>query len=76
MAPAIPPPFNYFIEDDTLAPRLSVEAILRWYTRSKTSLREISLKEIDRPKFGHFGCFREELARPFWNETVEWLEGI
>ncbi len=70
------PVLAYFIEDDTLAPRLSVEAMLRYYTRSKTSLREISLKEIDRSKFGHFGWFREELARPFWNETVEWLDGI
>jgi len=67
------PVLAYFIEDDGLAPRRSVEAMLRWYTGSKTTLRQIGPTDVDRSRFGHFGWFREEISQPFWRETVEWL---
>ncbi len=48
--------------------------MLRWYTGSKTTLRQVGPRDVDCSRFGHFGWFREEISQPFWKETVEWLE--
>ncbi len=68
------PMLAYSFEDDTLAPRPSVEALLREYPAAAVTHQHIVPGAINEARIGHFGffhtCFRETL----WQETVAWLK--
>lgn len=61
----------WFIRDDWLAPRDAMQGLLAWYSAADIEYHEIGGE--DEP-VGHWGWFRAETARAYWDKAVVWLE--
>lgn len=65
----------YSFTDDTLAPRLAVEALLELFASARVEHRRLSPEDLGRDRIGHFLFFREEMRDTLWTESAEWLAG-
>jgi predicted alpha/beta hydrolase len=68
------PLLAYSIEDDTYAPRRTVEGLLSFYSQAQITHRHVSPKDLGVAAIGHFGFFREQFKSSLWNDTVHWLK--
>jgi len=57
------------IEDDWMAPKPAVDALMRRYRRAKIEPMPI---RPEAKAIGHFGFFRDA-GRPYWDECARWL---
>ncbi len=68
------PLLAYSFEDDTLAPRPSVEALLQEYPGADVTHKHLVPSTINEAPIGHFGFFRERFRKTLWQETADWLK--
>lgn len=61
------------IDDDTYAPRPTVEALLSFYPNAPKEHRHIAPRDIGAKKIGHFGFFRSAYKDTLWRQAAEWL---
>lgn len=63
------------IDDDTFAPRPTVQALLaQGYPNAQGVYRHITPDEVGHKKLGHFGFFRRRIKKSYiWRETAQWL---
>ena len=60
-------------DGDPIAPPRAVAALHREYAAgAPVTMRHVGAAESGRP-LGHFGFFRDERARPLWDEVAAWL---
>jgi predicted alpha/beta hydrolase len=63
----------YSIEDDTYAPRPTVEKLLGFYPHAHTEHLHIRPGDLGVKTIGHFGFFREKFEPTLWHESANWL---
>ncbi|WP_151704280.1 alpha/beta fold hydrolase [Nitrincola alkalilacustris] len=63
-----------FSDDLRFAPEPAVQALARYYANAPTQVRLMTPEEFEMSAIGHFGFFRRSVARPLWDQVVEWLE--
>ncbi|WP_409525603.1 serine aminopeptidase domain-containing protein [Nitrincola sp. MINF-07-Sa-05] len=63
-----------FSDDLRFAPEPAVHALARYYANAPTQVRLMTPEEFEMSAIGHFGFFRRTVARPLWDQVVEWLE--
>jgi len=68
------PLLAYSIEDDTDAPRRTVEGLLGVYSQAAIRHRHLSPEDLSVAAIGHFGFFREPFRSSLWTDTVHWLK--
>ncbi len=68
------PILAYSFEDDTLAPRPSVEALLQEYPSADVTHKHLVPSTINEAPIGHFGFFRGRFRKTLWQETADWLK--
>jgi predicted alpha/beta hydrolase len=59
-------------EDDPLATRTGVEALVSWYSRADIRIRWFTVEEAGGP-VGHFGFFRPDNKNSLWPHIADWL---
>ena len=64
-----------FSDDRYLAPRRSVEALLKIYSRAPSEHRHVTPQEFGVSKIGHSAFFIKGVCPRLWRATLEWLEG-
>lgn len=62
-----------FTDDDFLAPRRAVEAMLARYSRARLEHRHLAPRDIGVKEIGHFGYFAERTGESLWKQTTEWI---
>jgi predicted alpha/beta hydrolase len=59
-------------EDDPLATRVGIEALVSWYSRADIRLRWFTVEEAGGP-VGHLGFFRPDHKGILWPHMADWL---
>jgi predicted alpha/beta hydrolase len=63
----------YSFDDDGMAPRPAVDALMGLYSRAQIEMRHLRASDVGARKIGHFGFFNEAFAGSLWIETSRWL---
>jgi predicted alpha/beta hydrolase len=58
--------------DDALAPKTSVEQLMRYFNHLKWTHKHIKPEDLLQNKIGHFGFFRKNQMMPLWSEVLRW----
>ncbi len=61
----------YVIQDDWMAPRTAVDALIQLYPQANASIRTLSPRSPTQP-LGHFGYFKKH-NQALWSEAAQWL---
>jgi len=67
------PIMAYSMEDDSYAPRTSVESLLELFTSGAKTMRHIKPGDINAKSIGHFGFFRPRFKSSLWQEALQWI---
>lgn len=70
------PVLAYSIDDDTTAPRETVDALLTWFSSAPIERRHVVPAEVGRDAIRHFGFFRRGVSGSLWAETIDWFRPI
>jgi len=63
----------YSVDDDTIAPRSTVEAFHRKFVNASVELRHLAPRSFDIPEIGHIGFFSPKLKKTLWRDHAAWL---
>lgn len=64
----------YSFEDDTYAPKRSVENLMTFYGSQEKIYRHIDPLDLGVSHIGHFGFFSRKFRTSLWQETSDWLK--
>jgi predicted alpha/beta hydrolase len=64
----------YSIDDDTIAPRPTVEAFHRFFVNAAVELKHLAPSSFNVDAIGHIGFFSPMLKRTLWRDHLAWLE--
>lgn len=67
------PMYFYSIEDDWYAPRPTVEGLVKFYSRARSTHEYLRPAALGVKAIGHFGFFREKFKDTLWQQTAAWL---
>jgi predicted alpha/beta hydrolase len=64
---------TYAISDDGYAPRRGVVALAALFERASVEIRDVTPRDLDVSRVGHFAFFRPAFADTLWAEACTWL---
>jgi predicted alpha/beta hydrolase len=62
--------------DDTLAPPLAVDDLMKKYRQVKWSHWQLTPDDVMQKTIGHFGFFKKDVQQSLWLETSTWMDKL
>ncbi len=68
------PIYSYSVEDDSYAPKITVDWLTNKYENAEITRRHLTLQELGVKKVGHFGFFRSKNKETIWKLFLNHFE--